>query len=260
MVDIHCHILPAIDDGASSWEVAVEMCRMAWQDGITHIVATPHANNRFQYDRTAFTRLAEELTRRTNSRPTIILGCDFHFSYENFLHALENPAEFTIGTTPYLLVELDDYSVPVCTFANFQRLISKGVIPIITHPERNPILQGSARQLLDWTKQGCLLQLTSESFTGRWGKKAKAVAEWLLKQNAVHVIATDAHGIGSRPPILSKARNEVARLVGYSVAEALVNDNPLAIISGKKVRNFYAEVVASSGTRAPAECGANCNG
>ena len=240
MVDLHCHILPGIDDGASSWEVAVEMCKMAWQDGITHIVASPHANNRFHYDRSGFALLVEELNRRTDKRPTVSLGCDFHLSYENFLEVLKNPAQFTVGTTQYLLVELDDYSVPLSISANFEKLISTGLVPIITHPERNPVLQGNALPLLDWISKGCLVQLTADSLTGRWGKKAKSTAEWLLKRNAVHVIATDAHGVGSRPPILSKARDEVAKMIGNCAAEALVNDNPLAITKGQKVKHSCA--------------------
>ena len=234
MVDIHCHILPAVDDGPPSWEVAIEMCRLAWQDGITHIVATPHANSQFRYDRTAFTRLAEELTFRIDGQPTITLGCDFHFSYENFLAVIENPGQFTLGTTSYLLVELDDYSVPLSTSMNFEKLLSKGLVPILTHPERNPMLQAEPQRVLEWVQQGCLVQLTASSFTGRWGTKARSAAEWWLRRNAVHVIATDAHGVSSRPPILSEAREEVATLVGDSVAAALFTNNPLAIVNGEK--------------------------
>jgi len=246
MVDIHCHILPAIDDGPPSWEVAMEMCAMAWQDGISHIVATPHANSRFRYDRSAFTKLAEELTRRTGGRPTVSLGCDFHFSYENCVAVLHNPREFTVGGTQYLLVELDDYLVPLSVSRNFATLLSKGLVPIITHPERNPLLQGDPQRVLGWVKQGCLVQLTANSFTGRWGARARAAAEWLLRRNAVHVVASDAHGVSSRPPILSLAQKEVAILVGDSAAAALVNDNPLAILNGEKPQMLRQESLTSS--------------
>ena len=241
MIDIHCHILPAVDDGAASWEVAVEMCRMAWQDGITHIVATPHANCRFRYDRAAFAKLAEELTRRVDGKPAISLGCDFHFSYENLILVLENPGQFTIGSTRYLLVELDTYSVPLSISANFSNLLARGIVPIITHPERNPVLQGEPQRLLGWKKQGCLVQLTADSLSGRWGARAKATCEWLLKSNAVHLMATDAHDERRRVPCLSKARQQVARLLGDSIARALVNDNPLAIINDESLDSGLPE-------------------
>src|ERR1700683_4744778 len=103
MVDIHCHILPEVDDGARSWDIAVEMCRMAAADGITHMVATPHANDKYAYDRDQHEATARELMARTGGVPEISLGCDFHFSYENVQEALVNSSPYTIGTTRYML-------------------------------------------------------------------------------------------------------------------------------------------------------------
>jgi len=134
MVDIHCHILPAVDDGAQSQEIAIEMCRMAWQDGIEHIVATPHANGRFAYDRSSFSNRLNELMEQVNGCPRLTLGCDFHLSYDNFLALLRTPSEFTIGNTHYVLIELDNYSIPASLSSNLSRLISQGLAPIITHP------------------------------------------------------------------------------------------------------------------------------
>ena len=111
MVDIHSHILPAVDDGAKSWEIAVEMCRMASEDGIEHIVATPHANNQYQYDRRSYQDLLQQLRERVGASPALSLGCDFHLSYENMNSLAEEPEDFTIEKTPYLLVELSDFSI-----------------------------------------------------------------------------------------------------------------------------------------------------
>jgi protein-tyrosine phosphatase len=235
MVDIHCHVLPGIDDGAKSWEIAVEMCRLAREDGIEHIVATPHANSRFRYERAAFIKVLQQLSDRIGGRPELSLGCDFHFSYDNYLDLLHHPSEFTIGNTQYVLVELDDYSLSASLSDSLRQLLLRGLIPIITHPERHLLLRKDLTRLLKWSEMGCLVQVTADSIVGKWGTSAKAAVELLIKHNAVHVIATDAHGIDSRLPILSKARNEVATLAGEALAQALVRDNPLSIINGQAI-------------------------
>jgi len=235
MVDIHCHLLPHIDDGPESWETAAEMCRIAREDGIEHIVATPHANSRFRYERATFASLLQQLIDRIGNMPQLSLGCDFHFSYQNYLAVLRRPTDFTIGNTQYLLVELDDYALSASLSENLRQLILKGLVPIVTHPERNSFLRSDLSLVLKWIQMGCLVQVTADSLTGRWGAAAKTAVEWLLKRNGVHVIATDAHGIESRPPILSRAREEVAALVGEDVARALVHENPFAVIKGETI-------------------------
>ena len=104
MVDIHCHILPGVDDGARDWEVSLAMCQMAAQDGIRHIVATPHANAEFVYDRAAHAALLAELRHRCGDDLTFSLGCDFHFSFENFQDVLRTPEGAIRAPRRYLLV------------------------------------------------------------------------------------------------------------------------------------------------------------
>jgi len=106
MVDIHCHILPEVDDGARSWEMASEMCRLAVADGVDHIVATPHANHEYDYNREDLEQRLERLRNIAGGKPLLTLGCDFHFSYENIQDALQQPGRYTIGATRYLLVDL----------------------------------------------------------------------------------------------------------------------------------------------------------
>ncbi|HMK28182.1 MAG TPA: CpsB/CapC family capsule biosynthesis tyrosine phosphatase [Terriglobales bacterium] len=233
MVDIHCHLLPHVDDGAESWEIAVGMCRMAQQDGIRHIVATPHANDEFSYDRAAHAALLQQLRERVAGSVRLSLGCDFHFSYENIQDAMANPERYTIEDTPYLLVELSDFAVPPGISDSLLRFLSIGISPIITHPERNPILQRTPERILKWVDLGCAVQVTASAFTGRWGKKARQVAEMLLKRHAVHVLASDAHDLEDRQPILSAARDIVARLSSAETAAMLVEQNPQAIVNGE---------------------------
>ena len=238
MVDIHSHILPEVDDGAKSWEMAVHMCQMAAADGIDHMVATPHANDEFPYDRRWLSGVLEQLQQRVGPSPRLSLGCDFHFSYDNLKALEEEPGRFTIGRTAYLLIELSDFAIPPSVGDKIVALIEDGLKPILTHPERNPILQRSPGKVLEWAREGCIVQVTANSLTGRWGDKAQKVAHWLLERQGVHVIASDAHSIESRPPILSRARKVITKNCGSDVAQALVEDNPRAIVSGQELPYF----------------------
>jgi len=235
MIDIHCHILPDVDDGARSWEVSLAMCAMAREDGIEHIVATPHSNDVYFYDRPALEKLVDELSQKIGNSPHISLGCDFHFSYENIQDALENPGQFTIDNTPYLLVEFSNYSLPSTLDENLAKLINLGLKPIITHPERNPLVQRRPERVIEWVRGGCLIQVTGSALTGRWGKTAQSVAQWLFQQQAVHVLASDGHNVDSRKPTLKKAHAAAAALVGEGIADALVTLNPRAIVNGEPV-------------------------
>ncbi len=238
MVDIHCHILPGVDDGAKNWEIAVDMCRMAGYDGIEHIVATPHANDVYAYDRDQHARTLDELREKIGGKPELTLGCDFHFSYDNIQDALAHPHRYTIGETKYLLVEFSDYSIPPMAMEGFFHLQTAGLMPIITHPERNPILQAHPEMVLDWVENGALVQVTANSLTGHWGDRAKRVARGLLERDAVHVVATDAHDLKNRPPLLSAARHALTQLRNAEVARALVEENPRAIVQGQELPYF----------------------
>jgi protein-tyrosine phosphatase len=236
MVDIHCHVLPGVDDGAHSWEVAEQMCAMALKDGITHVVATPHANPTFQYDREALAELLGELTNRIGAKLQLSLGCDFHLSIENLDRFFTDATRFTIGTTKYLLIELNSFSIP----PNYQDLIFRmrsrmGVTPILTHPERHPLLQANPQQVKQWIEAGCLVQVTANSLTGDWGRRAKSAATWLLKNEAVHIIASDAHDTVRRPPLLSRARETAASIVGAAAALRMVEDNPRSVVEGQAI-------------------------
>ena len=235
VIDIHCHLLPEVDDGPKSWDVAVEMCRMAVADGITHAVATPHANDRYVYDRVYLSSLLAQLQEKVGPSLGLSLGCDFHLSYENLERVLDRPHTYTIGETNYLLVELSDFSVPIQLSDCFFRLGDRGLTPILTHPERNPILQQNPQRLLEWAEQGCLMQVTASALTGFWGERPEIIARWLLDRAAVHILASDAHDAKRRVPILSDARQVVEKIVGAEYAQALVEGNPSAIVNGHPI-------------------------
>src|SRR4029077_19318988 len=128
------------------------------------------------------------------------------------------------------LVELSNYSIPTQIDEYFTKMAEVGITPVITHPERNPILQEKQQRVLQWREEGCVVQFRASATTGGWGTKASRVAEWLLERDAVHVLATDAHDTTHRVPMLSAAREKVGKLCGFDVAKALVDDNPRAVI------------------------------
>jgi protein-tyrosine phosphatase len=239
VIDIHCHLLPEVDDGPRTWDVSQEMCRMAAADGIEHIVTTPHANERYHYDREYLARLVTHLQELVGPLPRITLGCDFHLSYENMQDALVNPANYTIEGTNYLLVEFSNYSIPAQIDNFFGMLGSSGITPIITHPERNPLLQKNPEKVLQWIELGCAVQVTAGVVTGAWGDRAWRAAKWLFEREAVHILASDAHDTQHRVPNLSKARDASRdEFCDSGIAKMLVDDNPRAIISGKPLPYF----------------------
>jgi protein-tyrosine phosphatase len=117
-------------------------------------------------------------------------------------------------------------------------LVSRRLRPILTHPERNPLLQRAPERVLEWIGLGCAVQVTASALAGLWGEKAKMTADWLLEREAVHILASDCHGVKQRPPILSEARDLITRRFGAALANALVRDNPGAVVGGKPLPYF----------------------
>jgi protein-tyrosine phosphatase len=246
VVDIHSHILPEVDDGPKSWDVCVAMCRAAAADGITHMVASPHANDRYHYDREYMQGLVDHLQQLVGDTPKITLGCDFHLSYENLQDAFAAPSRYVIGNTHYLLVEFSNYGIPQNTTDSFVKLGDRGITVVITHPERNTILRENLQRVIEWAEQGCIIQMTGSALTGFWGERTRRAAEWLLEHRAVHVLATDAHDLEKRVPILSTSRDAAAQIVGGEIAEALVTGNPSAIVNDQILPFFPRPSAVSS--------------
>ncbi len=236
MVDIHHHLLWGTDDGAKDFETSVAMAKTSAADGVTEIVCTPHANGHYTFDPIANAERAARLQARLDAdgvRLRIGLGCDFHLSYDNIVEAKQNPQKFSINGLGYLMVEIPDYGVPPGLNETFYELQLAGLIPVLTHPERNPTLVADPGRLAEWMRGGVLVQVTGDSVTGKMGKTAEKMAHQLLSKRWVHFLATDAHGVDRRPPRLSEARDLVARKYGREYAESLVETNPRAAFTGK---------------------------
>jgi protein-tyrosine phosphatase len=230
MIDIHTHVLAGLDDGACSLEEGVAMLRIAAESGTTDLVATPHANLQFRFDPAAIDARLSELSLAAGNAVRLHRGCDFHLYFDNIQDALAHPAKYTINGGSYLLVEFPDVLIANTTDEVFHRLLQAGMIPIITHPERNFLLHRRMEQMAGWVAAGCLIQVTAQSFLGRFGSEARNVARELMRRDMVHFVASDAHDAEDRTPSLREAYRHVSNKYGAARAERLFIHNPGAVI------------------------------
>jgi len=231
MVDIHSHVLPGLDDGAQTLEQSLEMLHLAAAAGTTDIVATPHANSEFPFHPLRIEQALQQLREKNTAAITLHLGCDFHLNYENLADALHNPAKYTINHGRYLMVELPDLVALPPMRQALKQLLSVGILPILTHPERNPSLQPKLHDLQSWVSDGSFLQVTAQSLLGGFGPAAKRAADSLMNARLVHFIASDAHDTIHRPPDLSEAYKHVSTKYGPESADMLFLHNPAAALS-----------------------------
>jgi len=238
MVDLHHHLLPGIDDGSPDLDTSIAMARMAAEEGITHVVATPHASHRYAFDPSV---IAERLARLRDALAdhriplTLATGCDFHMNVDNIHDAINHPRKYTLNATEYLLVELPDLAISPHLGETLYELRLAGMAPILTHPERNPTLQHDSRRMNDWLRHGLLVQVTAGSVLGQMGKAAERMAHTLLANRWVHFLATDAHDLRFRPPQMREAHALVAERYGAEYADLLCTANPLAVFEGREL-------------------------
>lgn len=233
MVDIHCHLLPGLDDGPETMEESVAMAKMALADGITHIAATPHSNDVYSFDCDRNLELCRALAARLEGRLHLATGCDFHLSYENIEAASLSPERFALNQKQYLLLELADFALPPFLDTALLRLQHAGLRLIVTHPERNPLIRAAPERLHQWLEAGCYVQITGLSLTGGFGRTAQRTALEYLDRGWAHFVASDAHNLDRRPPRLREAYDLVAARCGPPVTNALFHDNPLAAWQGE---------------------------
>lgn len=204
------------------------MCQVARDDGITHIVATPHANAEYRYDRAAYSDRLDELRARVPDM-SFSLGCEFHLSYENVRAAVQHPERYVIEGTSYLLVELSEYSA-FNLAPTFFELQAAGLRLILAHLERNPVVLAKPDLVDRYLDAGALMQLTANSLTGSWGKRIQKMGESMLRKHQVHFLATDAHSHTHRPPKLNAGYQAAERILGAEAAQKLVQQHPLAVV------------------------------
>jgi protein-tyrosine phosphatase len=247
LIDIHSHVLYGLDDGARTFEDSLAMARMAAEHGTTDLVATPHANLKYTYQRETIDERLAQLQQAVGSSLRLYRGCDFHLSYDNVQDAVADPHKYTINRKQYLLVEFSDLIIFRNTLEIFDKLSDAGMVPVITHPERNSLLRQRIEELARWVDDGVRVQVTAQSLTGKFGKRAQAFSETLLDRGLVHVIASDAHDCEHRPPVLREAHSWLKESYGESLADLLCVKNPKAALDGSAMR--LPERNASSSSR-----------
>lgn len=233
MIDIHSHVLPGLDDGSPNLGESLRMMRVAAETGITDLVATPHANLRYRFDPQAIEQKLMELAEAFGQRVRLHRGCDFHFYFDNIQDALAHPTKYTINHKNYLLVEFPEVLIAKTTEEVFGRMLDAGMVPIITHPERNYLLHRRLDKLQGWVGQGCLVQVTAQSLLGRFGREARKICRELIERGLVHFVASDSHDSQDRPPRLDIAYKRVAKRYGGAMAERLFLANPRAVLDGE---------------------------
>lgn len=240
MIDLHAHILPGLDDGAKTLEESIKMCWIAYKDGIGTIVATPHTlNGLFKNNRLIILAKVGELNSelRTNNSelPLAILpGADVRLCEET-LHMLDSREVTTIGDEgKYLFVEFPFQGIPYRTEEVLFQLMGRGIIPIITHPERNMEIGQRPKRYYEMIRMGCLAQVTAMSLTGGFGPEIRRVAEKLLTHRLIHIIASDAHSTDWRPPILSEAVRVAEIIVSKKEARKMVTEYPQAVLKNER--------------------------
>lgn len=234
MIDIHCHILPAVDDGPHDMAETLDMCRLSLEEGVTAVFATPHLfNGMFATERDSITAAYREVTATLTAEGiplNLYLGSDLHLT-PRILEHLKGEEALTLNGGRYFLLEPSFRLLPPNLGETVFSLISEGFVPIITHPERNDQFLRKEERLLELLGLGALCQVTAMSVIGEFGQACQQFSRKLMEAGAVHFIASDAHSAGWRRPGMAAALKVAEGLIGPEGARKLVLDNPQAVVN-----------------------------
>ncbi|GAB2021889.1 tyrosine protein phosphatase [Pseudolactococcus yaeyamensis] len=239
MIDLHCHILPGIDDGAKNLNDSIKMAKKAVSQGITHILCTPHHNSSYENPKSKVllqvAELQEELTKR--NIPLILYEAQEVRIFEHLMTEInQNEILFADVTDRYLMLEFPMDSIPDYANKLIKQLIARGIIPIIVHPERYKVFQANPSLLEKYLKMGCLAQLTAPSLVGKYGKKIQKLSHYFVKNSMVQMLASDAHDVDNRNFYLAEAYEMIRKKYGEGkidyyncVARDIINGDNISL-------------------------------
>lgn len=250
MLDLHFHCLPAVDDGADTLDEALAMCRMAFADGCSDVIATPHQGHA-RWPNTEPGDLqprVDELRRRLDGHPAVHLGGEIRIGSELYA-SLVDPRDagfLPLAGSRYLLLEFPRGGPITRPEELVHELTIEGWRPIVAHPEFYPDLTADHRLMERLAEAGAAFQVTAMSLTGDFGRRARTEATALLDAGLVDFVASDAHGVARRPPGLSTARRLIAARHGDDIARRLTRDNPRAVLRDAPLdRHPHADLATS---------------
>ncbi|KFN93329.1 manganese-dependent protein-tyrosine phosphatase [Tetragenococcus muriaticus PMC-11-5] len=243
MIDLHCHILPNIDDGADSIETSLAMAKEAVRQGITHILCTPHHNNgRYENPKATVVQAVALLQKELDKQQvdlTLFEGQEVRITGDLLQEVNDDRILFTDLTNTYVLIEFPTMDIPAYTEQLFFELRAQERVPVIVHPERNAKFREDPNRLLSYLEMGCLAQLTAPSLVGTFGKSIQKTAQVMVDHNLVQMVASDAHGVNKRRFHLKEAyermENEKAELM-QQVAKDVINGDEVSYPSPEKVK------------------------
>lgn len=236
MIDIHAHILPSLDDGPETIEESIELCKVAANDGIKTIVATPHSKDGvYETKSVEILKAVETLNLQLKANQIdieILPGAEVHISV-GLVESIKSGDVLTINNGgKFILFELPFVFIPPGTDKFIFNLKANGIVPIIAHAERLSAFQRNPELVDQLVKIGARVQVNAHGLTKRASRRERKCAEWLLRNELVHFIASDTHSLKGRPPILSEAVECASRIVDEEEARKLVCHNPEQIING----------------------------
>lgn len=233
MIDLHCHMLPAIDDGAGDVETSLAMARMAVEDGIRITACTPHImpgvyENRGPDIRAAIDRLQKVLDE-SDIPLKLVTGADVHIA-PDLVHGLKTGRILSLNDSRYFLFEPPHHIAPPRLEQLCFDVMSAGYMPLITHPERLTWIESHYDVIKQMAHGGAWIQITAGAVTGRFGRRPKYWSERMLDEGMVHILATDAHNLRNRSPNLSHARDLIAERLGEQAAIDMVLTRPQGVL------------------------------
>ncbi len=241
MIDIHCHILPGVDDGSRGMSMSVEMARLARSSGTDVIVATPHCNipGLFSnYYGSWFDRLFDETREVLNEYGIELLpGMEVFCTYDT-PQLIDEGRVLTLNQSRYLLVEFD-FGISYDTALSILKSIrERGLTPVIAHAERFDFIKNSPHAAFKLVEAGYILQGNKGSFVGDYGSRVQKTAYLLLKHGLYSVIASDAHNYTSRNPYMKDVYRELKYDISEEILDVLFRENPEKIIENREVRQL----------------------
>ncbi|HJE45706.1 tyrosine-protein phosphatase [Levilactobacillus namurensis] len=248
LIDLHCHMLPGVDDGAKDLPFALDMARAAVDEGISHILLTPHHmdGDYTNHREDVLNRVAnfQQSIQNAEIPLTVFPGQEVHLTGD-LLKAIDaNDVLYMDEGGRYLLLELPHSGVPEYTEDMIFELKTRGITPVIAHPERNHGFQKHPDKLYDFVEMGCLTQLTSSSYLGIFGKDVEKLTSKIIDSGMGYIFASDAHNFKGRRFVMKEAFDKLVKEKGKDFAEHF-NANAKAIINGDDVPRGTAQRISS---------------